>query len=217
MKELESVENVLHCLFLTIKVIGIISGVAVALFLVTFITLRRISKLFGILSSMSLQAKAKLLVSFYQIISSLEDLYGVKLDSRLMNWVKVFQNILSLDFLTFFNVPTNCIGSMLQQIIFSATWSYVIIAVVAIGMVAFAAYWIIASTGGNKNGEEGSQQVASYCIKIMSDTKKWMIEMTIVVLYFALPTVTHGIANAIKCCTFQDDDKYPEPGSVSYL
>jgi choline-glycine betaine transporter len=82
-------------------VIGIISGVAVALFLVTFITLRRISKLFGILSSISLQAKTKLLVSFYQIISSLEDFYGVKLDSRLMNWVKVFQSILSLDFCLF--------------------------------------------------------------------------------------------------------------------
>jgi hypothetical protein len=66
----------------------------------------------------------------------------------------------------------------------------VIIAVVAIGMEAFAAYWIIASTGGNKNGDEGSQQVASYHNKIMSDTKKWMIELTIVVKYFAFPTVS---------------------------
>ena len=51
----------------------------------------------------------------------------------------------------------------------------------------------------------------------MSDTKKWIIEMTIVVLYFAFLTVIHGIANAIKCRVFQDDDKYPELGSVSYL
>jgi hypothetical protein len=203
---------------LTTKVIGIILGVAIALFLVTFITMRRFSKLFGVLSSLSLQAKTKILVSFYQIISSLEDVYGVKLDSRLTNWVKVFQNILSLDFLTFFNVPTSCIGSTLQQIIFSATWPYVIIAVVAIGMVAFAAYSIlVASRGGNQNGEEGPQQVVLYCTKIMSDTRKRIIEMTIVVLYFTLPTVSTSIASAIKCRAFQDDDKYPEPGSVSYL
>jgi hypothetical protein len=202
---------------LTIKVIGIIFGVAVALFLVTFITMTRFSKLFGILSSISLQPKAKIFVSFYQIISSLEDVYGVKLDSRLTNWVKVFQSILSLDVLTFFNIPTSCIGSTLQQIIFGATWPYAIIAVVAIGMVVFAAYSIVASRGGNQNGEDISQQVASYHTKIMSDTKKRIIEMIIVVLYFTLPTVSTSIASAIKCRAFQDDDKYPEPGSVSYL
>ncbi len=65
--------------------------------------------------------------------------------------------------------------------------------------------------------KQGSQQVASYCTKIMSDTKKQIIEMTIVVLYFTFPMVSTSIASAIKCRAFQDDDKYPEPGSVSYL
>lgn len=143
--------------------IGIIAGVAVALFLVTFITIRQFSKLFGILSSISLQPKAKIFLSFYQIILSLEDVYSIKFDSQLTNWVEVFQSILSLDFLTFFNNPTSCIGSTLQQIIFGATWPYVTIAVVTIGMVAFAAYSIlIASRGNNQNGEEA--RITTSCI-----------------------------------------------------
>jgi hypothetical protein len=205
---------------ITIKVIGITLGVAVALSLVTFIIVRRFSTvLLGTLSSLSLQAKVKILVSFYQIISSLEDVYGVKLDSRLINWIKVFQNILSLDFLNFFDVPTSCFGSTQIRIILGAIWPYIIIAIVAIGMMAYASYLITRERQQNHIIEGGQNEcIASDCSDtiIMRSMKKRMIEFSIIILYFALPTVSQSIFNARKCRAFQDDDNSP-PNSMSYL
>ena len=56
----------------------------------------------------------------------------------------------------------------------------------------------------NKSREEIRQQV-----------KSWSIKLTIIVLYFALPTVSRNIFDAIKCCAFDYDDQ--EGTSLSYL
>jgi hypothetical protein len=47
--------------------------------------------------------------------------------------------------------------------------------------------------------------------------KKKIIFFTIVVFYFALPTVSRSAFSAIKCRSFQTNDNQPDPGYRSYL
>ena len=61
--------------------------------------------------------------------------------------------------------------------------------------------------------EEGSEVYPSRKMKI----KKKIIFFTIVVFYFALPTVSRSAFSAIKCRSFQTNDNQPDPGYRSYL
>ena len=82
------------------------------------------------LANMGIRAKLKILVSFYQIISSLQTAYGANLNEKLKNWFS------ALDFLKFFhiiNLPRNCVGTLEMQLVISATWPYTIILFILIG------------------------------------------------------------------------------------
>ena len=60
-------------------------------------------------SNLNLLVKLKIFVSFYQILSSLKSVYTVQVDGSLIGAVD-FMNFFSLDLLTLFPFPVECIG-----------------------------------------------------------------------------------------------------------
>ena len=67
------------------QLLGIIVGV-ICLISVLLYAITKIPKVLNMTSSIGAQAKAKILVSFYQIVSSLEKVYGVRLPREIIEW-----------------------------------------------------------------------------------------------------------------------------------
>ena len=103
---------------------------AILAVLVILIVRFAIAKRRGALLSLSLHAKAKILLSFYQVISSLETVYGARLDEKLRAFFNIF-NYLSLDIFGFISIPKSCIGSMQLQIIVHMLWPYAVLLMIA--------------------------------------------------------------------------------------
>ena len=58
-------------------------------------------------------------ISFYQVIRTLQDVYGVQIDDELKSWFG-FLNVFNLDIVTF-SIPSSCVGSMSLRLILLAT------------------------------------------------------------------------------------------------
>jgi hypothetical protein len=163
------------------------------------------------LSNLSLQAKFKILVSFYQLLSTLEDVHGVVLSDELTNWIEILE-YLSLDFLNIFEIPVNCIGSTQEQLIFGAIWPYINI---LLGAVCFYVGHAITKAFKNyRNGEEETWTL--FHGDILDRLRLWTIEWALILFYFALPSISQHIFSAVKCRAFQIDDNDP-PTFVSHL
>jgi hypothetical protein len=188
-----------------LQFLGIIFGAIVAIALVFYLLQRYIQSTLSFLLSLSPQAKVKLLVSFYQVLSSLESVYGVTVSSKLTNWMNFFEYF-SLDFLQITGMPISCIGSTEQQLMINTLWPFMMI---ILGGYFFLAYWMIQRKKLRhqvlEDGEE-IDMVQQDTNDIMSLLKKRAIQWTIIVLYFALPVVSERIFDAIKCRAFQIDD-----------
>jgi hypothetical protein len=155
--------------------------------------------------TVSPRAKLKLFITFYQVIASLEDVYGVTISSKLKSWINVFKWF-SLDFLQVARVPIECIGSTVQRLLITTLWPFILTSVVVVAICTF-------------------YLPQKYCINFKMDEKvrdvtkslqKRIIQAIIVILYFALPLVSERIFDAVKCRAFNVDNQEP-PGSVSYL
>ncbi len=167
-------------------------------------------------SSLDLEAKLKILVSFCQILSSFEEVYGVKLDSRLADWTEIIFMYLSLDFLHIIGFSASCVSSTIQQIIIGAVWPYVLVFMGIIAEAiyrgykrAYRAYKIMRRGRYSQLTESISNQES-----ILGSLKLWATNLIVVVFYLSLPTVSNTIFTSIKCRSFDDDD---QGSTVSYL
>jgi hypothetical protein len=201
---------------LAVQSLGICFGAIVVIALVYYLLKRYIPSIISIVLSLSPQAKLKLLVSFYQVLSSLENVYGVTVSSELTNWMNIFK-YLSLDFLQITGIPISCVGPTKQQLMTNALWPFMII---ILGGYLLLAYWMIQqrklhrrSIGDGKEANVLKQDTSN----IMTLLKKRTIQWIIIVLYFALPVVSQRIFDAIKCRTFQINDDAPAPAFQSHL
>jgi hypothetical protein len=197
---------------LALRLVGIFTVAAIIGFIVS-IAMDVFPWFFDMLSSISLEAKLKILVSFYQIITSLEDVYGVQLELSSW-WLNLFK-YLSLDFLEIISFPIGCIGSTKQQLILGAVWPY--INIIVGGVFVYLGH-IIVRVWKNSHDDEGEVVVLSPPLshsEIVHQMKKWTIEWTLILFYFALPTISQHIFSAIKCRAFQTNDNPLD--FVSYL
>lgn len=167
---------------------------------------RRINTILVVIPALSLQAKAKLLISFYQIISSFQEVYGVTLSGNLKNALNIL-DYFTLDFLKIIGVPVDCIGSVTQQLIIKALWPYLI---VIMGLFVWIVYQTLLVVSIRRECTPDFKQ------ELFKNLKQRSLQAIIVVFYFALPTVSRSIFDAIKCRAFQDTDDVP-PWFVSYL
>jgi hypothetical protein len=200
---------------LTVQFLGICFGAIVVIALVYYLMKRYIPSIFSIVLSLSPQAKVKLLVSFYQVLSSLENVYGVTVSSELTNWMNIFK-YLSLDFLQITGIPISCIGSTKRQLMINALWPFMMI---ILGGYLLLSYWMIQqrklhlqAIGDGKEAKVLQQDTS----KIMTLLKKRTIQWIIIVLYFALPLASQRIFDAIKCRAFQINDN-EAPSFQSHL
>jgi hypothetical protein len=201
---------------LAAQFLGICFGATMVIALVYYLLKRYIPSIFSIVLSLSPQAKVKLLVSFYQVLSSLENVYGVTVSSELTNWMNIFK-YLSLDFLQITGIPISCIGSTKRQLMVNALWPFVII---ILGGYLLLSYWMIQQRKLHR--EAISDRKEANVLKqdtsnVMTLLKKRTIQWIIIILYFALPLVSQRIFDAKKCRAFQIDDDAPVPAFQSHL
>eukprot|EP00592_Proboscia_alata_P023596 CAMPEP_0194424146 /NCGR_PEP_ID=MMETSP0176-20130528/23412_1 /TAXON_ID=216777 /ORGANISM="Proboscia alata, Strain PI-D3" /LENGTH=2584 /DNA_ID=CAMNT_0039233745 /DNA_START=230 /DNA_END=7984 /DNA_ORIENTATION=+ len=200
-----------------VELLGICFGVIVGVVLFLFLLKKHILSFLRILQSLYPQAKVKLIVSFYQVLSSLEDVYGVTISSKLKNWMNIVK-YLSLNFIQITGVPVGCVGSTKHQLIVNAVWPFMVI--------MFAICFLLAKYCVTKqrrlhcrvdNGKYevlgGQQKDDKHSFILL---KKRSIQWSIIVLYFALPVVSQRIFDAIKCRAFQTNDDDP-PDFQSHL
>ena len=179
--------------------IGILVAVVVVFILLRYMIMYdKMSRYLYLFSSLSIRAKAKLLVSFYQVVASLNDVYGVSLSSRFTSVVNIF-GYLSFDLFQIIGISLNCIGSIQLQFLLKVLWPYML---VTLGLSLGIVYKTCSNAKELKNS-------------ILVHLKNWTIQYIIIVFYFALPMVARGIFDAKKCRAFKDDDEKGE--FISYL
>ena len=66
------------------------------------------------LVGLGLQAKFKILLSFYQVVATLNTVYGVELHESLSGWASAIEDYLAVD-LFGIAYPGACLGSMLLR------------------------------------------------------------------------------------------------------
>ena len=92
------------------------------------------------LDNVSIQAKIKILASFYQVVSTLRDVYGIRLDPRPYSWYYAIINIFAFninDLIVSF-LPKSCLGSMNSRLVIGAVWPYIVIFLMSFGAVIIA-------------------------------------------------------------------------------
>jgi hypothetical protein len=202
-----------------VQFLGIVFGAIVVIVLVFCLVRRHIPSILGIMLSLSPQAKVKLFVSFYQVLSSLENVYGVTLSAELTNWMNIF-NFFSLNILQITGIPIRCIaGSTKQQLVINALWPFMVI---ILGGYLLLSYWMIQKRKLHHQAIVDDRREIS---KVQQDRsknfvallKKRTIQWIIIILYFALPVVSQRIFDAIKCRAFQINDDTPVPAFQSHL
>ena len=145
------------------------------------------------MSNISLQAKFKILVSFYQVFNTLENVYGVRLHPYFARWLDWLVNIpfLNFDVMTVL-VPGSCIGSMQARLLLSGTWPWVV--------VFFAAFLItLHGLTFVRRSQPGVPVVT-----LMLDR---CLYSTIFIVYLLLPSTSRSIFSARQCISFGYDDR----------
>ena len=158
--------------------------------------------------SLGLQTKLKIIVSFYQIVSSLETVYGIKVDDKLKELFDFF-HYFSFDMFWLVSIPKSCMGSMRLQLILSSIWPYIMIGCVAIGMIIFRYKKIKPYSRSLFPNLMSIKQSATH-------VKSKILHMIVFILYFSLPMVSQSIFEAKKCRAFKVQDSSP-PGYLSFL
>ncbi len=178
-------------LFRIIVNISIIVMVIISLVLLHKYAASRIHNYTTVVSSLSFQAKLKIFVSFFQVVSSLESVYGAKIDRGLKAELNFFA-IFSLDVFSIIAIPRSCIGTMWQQLLVSTLWPFAIILLGVIGM------WL---------SRLGPCMKLSGQSSATSTLKTKALYFCIAVAYIVLPVVSLSIFDAIKCRAFKKSDE----------
>jgi len=133
----------------------------------------------------------KVLISFFQVIVTLEAVYGVIMDKKFKAWFN-FLKVFNFKIWNNIAVPEECLGSMETQLIIYALWPYGAICIIIISVVAYTMIF--------HKREDGDKVLRE---KICSRS----LHLTIITLYLVLPSVCNDIFKAIKCRSFDTDDK----------
>ncbi len=186
-------------LILVLQISGWVAGAMIGLTIILFAYKK---KSLNFISSLGLQAKGKLLISFYQIIVSFEDVYGVSLSTHMVGHLNFFK-YLALDMLDFF--PFDCVASVQAQLVVKTMWPFIII-IMGICAMVFCNFLIKIC--------QRALFLQRYTAKSVMFDKNAMVQASIITVYFAFPLVARGLFDVFRCRPFQTDDT---PTFVSYL
>ena len=142
------------------------------------------------------QAKFKILVGFFQVISSYEIVYGVELADNIQDYFE-FLTRFHLDFL---HSQRNCIGGEITTYILNACRPYILCALLITLLLFFVMFSERSNEWTNIKTQFGRQ--APY--------------IAVVVFYFTVPYVSRDIFDARRCRAFRTIDA-AEDGYKRYL
>ena len=138
------------------------------------------SKVVVLIASTRLQAKLKVFISFFQIVVTIETLYGAKVHSNFTSWFNVL-NFFNFDLNATFGVPESCMGSMQTRLLLNAFWPFVLLLLCS----GYIFLQQICVSGGKRN-------------KKLVFAKVWSrsLHVGVVIIYLVLPSVCRKIFEA---------------------
>jgi len=146
------------------------------------------------------QAKLKIFISFYQVVTTLDSVYGVKYDTELKPYLDALKNIIFTT--NFLYINEHCFGSMETRIVIGAVWPFLVI---FIGFCVISVYTILSHD--LSDDEHGTN--------MKSIIGRRTLKFAIIFIYIVLPGVSRAIFDGIKCTSFKTNDD--ESSKSSYL
>jgi len=162
------------------------------------VVVKRLEQINIIFSTISAQAKIKILISFYQVVGNLGAVYGVKIDRKVKTWFR-FLRIFSVNME--YIIPGACIGTMELRMLINAVWPFV---VVFIGFLIIVLLAILKRRNKAKNTDDVDMK-----------TEIWgrTLYFVIVFMYLVLPSISQGVFSALKCEAYTTNDQLEETNS----
>ena len=102
--------------------VAIVIGLTAIIMGIGVIFEKKSRQLLHFVASLGLRAKFKLLITFYQILASFKEIYGIRLDSTFTEWMKYLT--LNFEEIFSFAIPLTCVGNTNNYFILRGTWPY---------------------------------------------------------------------------------------------
>jgi len=149
-----------------------------------------LGKLSTFLTRLRMQAKFKMVISFFQVFLTFKPIYGVHMHSAFTSWFN-FLEVFNFGFAELFAIPGPCIGSMKIRLLVTATWPYAIIILIVGGILL-------------QNLLLQTQE----CNRREVNAKFWScsLHVTIIIFYLVLPSISRSIFDAKICRSFASND-----------
>ena len=181
--------------------VGIFVGICIIFFIAKKITHQhaRIERFFARIcySVYGQQAKIKVLVSFFQVVATLQPIYGVRMHSAFTWWFNIF-DIFTFDLTEIFGIPSSCFGFMKARLLIGAGWPYALAILLVSGI--FVSTVII-----NMKRLNRKDSLARFF--------SLSLHVVIIIFYFMLPSVSRQIFDAKTCKSFKSNDSKDELSS----
>ena len=181
-----------------LRQMAILLAIAVALGLVRAVVLRaprllartsrKLAQTAMSMQQFGLQAKFKCCLSFYQVWSVRQSVYGFELPGSLSG-VMAFFDALSFDVGAFIFPSWTCLGGLTARLVFAGLWPLVLIAAVSLCLLSLEA--------ARRGGSPQRALLRS-------------LEAAIFISFCVLPSVTRSLFLAFKCESFPYDDQLRE-------
>ena len=175
--------------------------------------------------SIGFQPKFKILVSFYQVVATLTNVYGIRLHPAFTSWLDVLDD-LNLD-LVDLSFPATCVGSMETRLLITAFWPYALVLATTVGITAHALVkrYVRRRSKESEPHTDESTSLSNQGAELSTDTSlmvslsfrssKYFIRAVrarclyalVLVFYLVLPSVSRSIFKARQCESFAYDDE----------
>jgi hypothetical protein len=189
--------------------LGVAAAVAMALFMCSTAVRTRprigqwAARLSILMSNLGIQAKLKIVISFYQVSAMLSSVYGVSLHPSLVGWLDALY-VISLDIVNL-SYPSSCLGSMVSRLLVNAFWPFALV----LGGSIFICLHVLLEA------RCAVVPVAAHNSALISRMLDRSIYFVILVFYLVLPTVARTVFIARQCESFAWRDEPKE--RISYL
>jgi hypothetical protein len=155
------------------------------------------ARLSVLMSNLGIQAKLKIVISFYQVSAMLSSVYGVSLHPSFFGWLDAL-DVISLDIVGL-SYPSSCLGSMVSRLLINAFWPF---ALVLGGSIFICVHVLL-------EARHAGVPVAAHSSTLLWRMLDRSIYFYILVFYLVLPTVARTVFKARQCESFawRDDTR----------
>lgn len=136
-----------------------------------------LSKILRIITKISIQAKLKMIISFFQVTVTLQPIYGLRVHSEFKVWFNFLQ-IFDLGIAELVRIPGKCFGYMKSRLLISAIWPYTLVLLAVVGILL-------------RTKIINAQKIDRKDATVFFWSR--FLHVTIVVFYLVLPSISRNI------------------------